>query len=162
VFLWHQLPVIGRAAGPVMHFINMSGSLGLHRAAFISLLGLWGPLEHWSFQFVRLWMASRVWPSKSLLNYAFRVHPVNAWLSICTICAGARGRVAGGVGGKDSPTHAATGMVQVGTLFLSTPALGLLASMENLLYGQGLDKPLIVRAGPTAQPSPSSWLRKHC
>lgn len=60
IYAWHQLPIVGRAAGPVMHFLNMVEGLGLHRAAVISILGLWGPLQWWLLQFVRLWRASRV------------------------------------------------------------------------------------------------------
>jgi len=62
VYIWHKLPVVGRAAGPVMQFISIQESLGTHRAAALSVLGLFGPLEYWCFQFVRLWRTSRVRP----------------------------------------------------------------------------------------------------
>lgn len=66
VYIWHKLPIVGLAAGPVMQFISVRDSLGTHRAAALSILGpaagalVWGPLEHWCFQFMRLWRASRV------------------------------------------------------------------------------------------------------
>ncbi len=60
VYIWHNLPIVGRAAGPVMQFISIRDSLGVHRAAALSILGLWCPLEYWCFQFIRLWRASRV------------------------------------------------------------------------------------------------------
>lgn len=77
IYAWHQLPIVGRAAGPVMHFLNMVEGLGLRRAAVISLLGLWGPLQWWIFQFVRLWRASRVCFAFAPLQQAFPKRPLD-------------------------------------------------------------------------------------
>ncbi len=68
LYIWHKLPVVGHVAGPLMQFLSVRDSLGTHRAAALSILGplagllVWRPLEHWCFQFVRLWRASRVTP----------------------------------------------------------------------------------------------------
>ncbi|CAL8461782.1 g1313 [Coccomyxa elongata] len=75
VYIWHNLPIVGRAAGPVMQFISIRDSLGVHRAAALSILGLWGPLEYWCFQFIRLWRASRVLGEELVEEWVARTVP---------------------------------------------------------------------------------------
>ena len=60
VFIWRQMPVVGRFAGPVTYFASLQVALGFKSAAVLSMLGLWGPLSWYCFQFARLWRLSRV------------------------------------------------------------------------------------------------------
>lgn len=60
LFVWRSLPLVGRFAAPVSHYMSMARVMGPRRAAAMSLLGLWPPAELWVFQFMRLWRTSRV------------------------------------------------------------------------------------------------------
>ena len=60
IYVWHQLPVIGRLAGPVTQFLSMLECMSMPQAVVLALLGFVGPLSWWTFQFVRLWRTSRV------------------------------------------------------------------------------------------------------
>ena len=60
IYVWHQLPLIGRLAGPVTQFLSMLECMSMPQAVVLALLGFVGPLRWWTFQFVRLWRTSRV------------------------------------------------------------------------------------------------------
>ena len=60
IHIWHQLPLIGRLAGPVTQFLNMLECMSMPQAVVLAALGFVGPLRWWTFQFVRLWRTSRV------------------------------------------------------------------------------------------------------
>lgn len=60
LFVWRSLPIVGRFAAPVSHYVSMARVMGPRQAAAMSLLGLWAPAEVWVFHFMRLWRTSRV------------------------------------------------------------------------------------------------------
>ena len=60
LYAWRSLPLVGRFATPVSHYMSSAPLLGPRRAAALSALALWAPAEPWVFRFVRLWRASRV------------------------------------------------------------------------------------------------------
>ena len=60
IHIWHQLPWLGRLAGPVTQFLNMLECMSMPQAVILAALGFVGPLQWWTFQFVRLWRTSRV------------------------------------------------------------------------------------------------------
>ena len=60
LFVWRSLPIVGRFAAPVSHYVSMARIMGPRQAAAMSLLGLWQPAEVWVFHFMRLWRTSRV------------------------------------------------------------------------------------------------------
>ena len=60
IYVWHQLPFLGRLAGPVTQFLSMLECMSMPQAVVLAALGFYGPLRWWSFQFVRLWRTSRV------------------------------------------------------------------------------------------------------
>lgn len=60
IYVWHQLPWLGRLAGPVMQFLGMLECMSMPQAVILAGLGFIGPLQWWTFQFVRLWRTSRV------------------------------------------------------------------------------------------------------
>ena len=60
IYVWHQLPLIGRLAGPVTQFLSMLECMSMPQAVVLALLGFVGPLRWWTFQFVRVWRTSRV------------------------------------------------------------------------------------------------------
>ena len=60
IHIWHQLPLLGRLAGPVTQFLNMLECMSMPQAIILAALGFVGPLQWWTYQFVRLWRTSRV------------------------------------------------------------------------------------------------------
>ena len=60
IYIWHQLPLLGRLAGPVTQLLNMLECMSMPQAVVLAALGFVGPLQWWTFQFVRLWRTSRV------------------------------------------------------------------------------------------------------
>lgn len=60
IHIWHQLPLLGRLAGPVTQFLNMLECMSMPQAVILAALGFVGPLQWWTYQFVRLWRTSRV------------------------------------------------------------------------------------------------------
>ena len=60
IYVWHQLPFLGRLAGPVTQLLSMLECMSMPQAVVLAALGCYGPLHWWSFQFVRLWRTSRV------------------------------------------------------------------------------------------------------
>ncbi len=71
IYFWHQLPWLGRLAGPVTQFLNMLECMSMPQAVILAALGFVGPLQWWTFQFVRLWRTSRVSPQLFAARFAY-------------------------------------------------------------------------------------------
>ena len=137
IYVWHQLPLIGRLAGPVTQFLSMLECMSMPQAVVLALLGFVGPLRWWTFQFVRLWRTSRVgtqyhnsflpFLSRSVLRGSLPhrcrdlendrpMQDADTGMSssplLCDAAAG--GGAAGGVGRQGDATRAPGVLVQVG------------------------------------------------
>ncbi|KAL3159539.1 hypothetical protein ABBQ38_009954 [Trebouxia sp. C0009 RCD-2024] len=59
LYIWRQLPLVGRLAAPVMQYLTMNKALGPRRAAVLSLIAL----------FVEVWRASKILAPEVLDGY---------------------------------------------------------------------------------------------
>ncbi|CAL5222653.1 g5049 [Coccomyxa viridis] len=75
IYFWHQLPWLGRLAGPVTQFLNMLECMSMPQAVILAALGFVGPLQWWTFQFVRLWRTSRLLGEELVEEWVARVVP---------------------------------------------------------------------------------------
>eukprot|EP00891_Asterochloris_glomerata_P005857 jgi/Astpho2/5857/Aster-x1328 len=76
LYVWRQIPYIGRLAAPVMHFSTMQRNLGHQRALALSAVGLVPWLEPCVVRFVEIWRYSHVLAPEVLDEYiAHTVQP---------------------------------------------------------------------------------------
>lgn len=69
LYLWRQIPWVGRLAAPVTHYMTMNRLLGPRRAAICSLVALIDPIEPFVVKFIEVWRASRILAPEVLEPY---------------------------------------------------------------------------------------------
>ncbi|KAA6424248.1 MAG: hypothetical protein FRX49_05460 [Trebouxia sp. A1-2] len=75
LYICRQIPLFGRLVAPVMHYLTMNKNLGPRRAAIMSLVALYSPVEPCVIKFVEVWRASRILAPEILDPYLSHTIP---------------------------------------------------------------------------------------
>ncbi|KAL0031129.1 hypothetical protein WJX77_005072 [Trebouxia sp. C0004] len=75
LYICRQIPLFGRFVAPVMHYLTMNKNLGPRRAAILSLVALYSPVEPFVIKFVEVWRASRILAPEILDPYLSHTIP---------------------------------------------------------------------------------------